>query len=86
MYVKGLKNSGINIFEKAGKLFPDNDIHMVSTLILKLLLIFSCCAISYHIQRNCKLKIKWHCEIHHLDASVTNAMRDCCWLCPIQYL
>lgn len=50
VYIKGLKNSGINILEKAGKLFPDNDIDMVSNLILKQLLIFSCCDISYHTQ------------------------------------
>lgn len=35
MIVKGLKNSGVNLFENAGKLLPDNDIDMVSTLILK---------------------------------------------------
>lgn len=35
MDVKEWKDLGTNVIEKAGKLFPDNDIDMASTLTLK---------------------------------------------------
>lgn len=60
---------------------------MVSTVTFEAITDFFFPTVVYYItQRNCKLKMKWHCEIHHLDVSVVNAMYKYCWLCSLQRL